>query len=174
MRVKLSTTELMVAAYVGSARNVQSHAQAWTPHAGIGEADTWTVNIEGVAGEMAVAKALNLYWVPVVGNHRADDVGEYQVRTNMSRRLDDLCLRARDREDRIYISVLSFFPEFEVVGWITGQEGKDPQWLRDGTPGRPPCYYVPRTALHPLADLLALNLTPECPQCGTLSCEHTR
>jgi hypothetical protein len=148
----LTATELMVASYVGSARNVQSMMRGWQRASGI-QTETWSSNIEGAAGEMAVAKLLNIYWQPVVGKLDADDVGPYQVRTNMSRKLDDLCLRPRDREDRFYISVLSFAPEFHVLGFIKGADGKREQWLRDGTPGHPQCYYVPRAELRDLSEL---------------------
>lgn len=161
MRARLTVTEMMVAAYVGSCRNVQSLKQNWEPGAGVGLFNTWTPNIEGVGGEMAAAKALNIYWQPIVGDHRADDVGPYQVRTNISRKLDDLCLRPKDRPDRIYISVLSFMPEFEIIGWVTGEEGKQEKWLRDGSLGRPKCFYVPRSVLHPMSQLPAATVAKE-------------
>lgn len=151
--ITLTWTEMMVASYVGSARNVQSLKQNWEPAAGVGTSNTWTPNVEGAAGEMAVAKALGVYWQPIVGNNLADDVGPYQVRTNISRKHDDLCLRPKDRADRIYISVLSFAPEFHILGWIDGESGKDQKWYRDGTIGRPKCFYVPKDALRAMRDL---------------------
>jgi hypothetical protein len=154
-RIVLSASEMMVASYVGCARNVQSLTKHWGPAAGVGTSNTWTPNVEGAAGEIAVAKALGIYWQPIIGNHLADDVGPYQVRTNISRKHDDLCLRPKDRDDRIYISVLSFAPEFMVLGFIKGSDGKQACWLRDGTLGRPQCFYVPRTALHDLGDIPA-------------------
>jgi hypothetical protein len=155
MRVCLTATELMVVAYVGSARNVQSLKQNWGPAAGVGLHNTWTPNIEGAGGELAVAKALNIYWQPIVGNHKSDDVGPYQVRTNISRKHTDLCLRPSDNPDRVYISVLSFMPDFEILGWVTGAEAKRDEWLRDGTADRPQCFYIPRTALHPMSELVS-------------------
>jgi hypothetical protein len=140
-------------------RNVQSLKENWEPAAAVGLDNTWTPNIEGACGEKAVAKHLGVYWTEIVGDSKADDVAKYQVRTNISRRLNDLCLRPRDPpspirpQDRVYISVLSFLPEFVICGWILGSEGKQEQWLREGSPGRPPCYYVPCSALNPLATL---------------------
>jgi hypothetical protein len=155
-RVVLTATEMMVASYVGSARNVQSLIRGWQRTSGI-KTDTWSSNVEGAAGEIAVAKLLGIYWQPIVGDLAADDVGPYQVRTNMSRKHDDLCLRPKDRDDRFYISVLSFAPEFLVLGFIAGADGKQAKWLRDGTPGFPQCFYVPRAAL---LDLDALPPPP--------------
>jgi hypothetical protein len=151
--IRLSWTEVLVAASVGCMRNVQCLRGKWQPGAAQGLHNTWTPNIEGAAGEAAVAKHLDLFWCGAVGDVKADDVGSYQVRTNTSRKLDDLILRPQDRDDRIYISVLSFLPEFIICGWITGADGKQAEWLRNGSSDRPPCYFVPRSALHPLATL---------------------
>jgi hypothetical protein len=151
--ITLTATELMVAAYVGSARNVQSLIQKWSPASGAGLHDTWTPNVEGAAGEMAAAKYLGIYWQPIIGNSNADDVGFYQVRTNISRKHTDLCLRQRDNPDKIYISVLSFLPNFEILGWIFGRDGKLNKFLRDGSVDRPQCFYVPRTVLHPMCEI---------------------
>jgi hypothetical protein len=154
-RISLTATELMIAGYVGNARNVQSLTKRWEPAAGVGVSNTWTPNIEGAAGEMAVAKLLGIYWRPIVGDHQADDVGPYQVRTNISRKHADLCLREKDRDDRLYISVLSFVPEFVILGFISGADGKRCEYRRDGSPGRPQCFYVPRVALRDLDGLEA-------------------
>lgn len=150
IRVRLSWTEILLAADVGIMRNVQSLRGRWTPSAEQGFENSWTPNIEGAAGEMAVAKYLAVYWGGIVGDPKADDVGEYQVRTNASRRLDDMILRPGDRKDRIWISVLSFLPEFVICGWIAGRDGMNSKYLRQGTPGRPDCYFVPRSALQPM------------------------
>jgi hypothetical protein len=150
-RIRLTATEMMVAGYVGCGRNVQSLTRGWISKTG--PHDLWTKNVEGVGGEIAVAKWLKIYWLPIIGDPDADDVGPYQVRTNSSRRFDDTCLRPKDREDRIFISVLSFMPDFEIIGWITGREGKQDCWYRDGTPGYPKCWYVPRHALRPMDQL---------------------
>jgi hypothetical protein len=68
-------------------------------------------------------------------------------------------LRPKDepRADRVFISVLSFMPWFDVVGWIVGREGMKEQWFREGTPGFPKCWYVPRAALHPMDKLPAVD-----------------
>lgn len=149
--ISLTWAEVLTAAYIGTMRNVQSLRGNWTPGADVGVDNSWTPNIEGAAGEMAVAKYLGMYWSGAVGDPQADDVGPFQVRTNASRKYDDLILRPRDKPERIYISVLSFLPQFTICGWIGGAEGKQEKWLRDGTAGRPPCFFVPRTSLKPMS-----------------------
>jgi hypothetical protein len=156
-RVRLTQTEMMVAAYVGSGRNVQCLTRGYTPVAGMGLDDTWTPNIEGSMGEIATAKALGIYYEPIIGNFQANDVGPYQVRTNKSRRWEDTCLRPRDKPNRIYIGVLSFCPDFELIGWIYGPLGKRDEYLRPGDPDRPPCFYVPREKLEPMDELPSIE-----------------
>lgn len=156
MMIRLNSTELMVAAYLGSGRNVYAMNRL-TPGAGQRHAD-WAADIEGAAGELAVAKALGIFWLPQIGDYKAEgDVGPYQVRCNMSRRLDDTILRPGDKPDAVYIGVLSLLPDVDVMGWIWGRDGMSEQYLRDGAPGRPPCFFVPRAALRPLSELPTIS-----------------
>jgi hypothetical protein len=64
-----------------------------------------------------------------------------------------MILRPHDRDDRVYISGLSFLPEFTICGWISGKDGKNQKWLRSGSSGRPDCFFVPRAGLHPMDSL---------------------
>jgi hypothetical protein len=157
IEVILTWAEVLTAAHVGCMRNVQSLK--------LGRSDTdvrvnqdgdidfaWGSNIEGAAGEMATAKHLNLFWSGAVGNIRANDVGGYQVKTNTSRRWDDLILRRRNSPDKIYISVLSFLPRFVLTGWISGTEAMKEEYYREGTPGMPG-YFFPRKLLRDMNTL---------------------
>jgi hypothetical protein len=151
--VTLSWPEVLIAAHGGIMRNVNALKQSLERRDGQSAEATWSNHIEGAAGELAVAKYLNAYWEPTIGRYNADDVGPYQVRTNATRRNDTMVIRPRDKEDRIWISVLSFLPEFVICGWLPGNEMKRPEWLRGSSPGRPQFYAVPRDALRPMAEL---------------------
>jgi hypothetical protein len=150
--VWLTQTEMMIAGYVGSGRNTQCLFRKYKPGHGSDNVNDWTKNIEGAGGEMAVAKFLGIYWLPVIGNLKADDAGPYQVRTNCSRRLTDTALHEEDRDDRYYIGVLCFAPRFDIIGFIKGGDGKKKEWWRDGLPGRP-AFFVPSRVLRPMEEL---------------------
>jgi hypothetical protein len=173
VRVRLTWAEVLVAAQVGCMRNVQSLRGNWRPVGGCGLDDSWTANIEGACGEMVVAKHLGFYWTGALGDPTADDAGPYQVRTNASRRLDDMALRDRDKPklDKVFISVLSFLPEFVICGWLYGHEGFREEWRRNGSPGRDPLYWVPRSALRPLATLPSPGEVLQSPPLSTLCTE---
>lgn len=85
------------------------------------------------------------------------DVGGYQVRsTNL---VDGKLILRPDREEKkgdskedIYIFVTGAAPTFEIVGWITGEDGMQSRWL--DSPGfRPSAFFIPQSALNPMDTL---------------------
>lgn len=154
--VTLTWPEVTLGAHVGCMRNIMAQREARIPGANQGLEDTWTGNIDGAIAELAVAKYLGRFWSGHVGEYDQPDVGPYQVRCNGSRKHDDMILRPRDFEkhwDDVFISVLSFLPKYHILGWKLCSDCKREEWYREGTPGRPKAYFVPRTALGPLEQL---------------------
>ena len=117
IEVHMNDIEVRIYTFVGKMRYKWAREHGLRPIAGAPADEIW--DIEGAGGEMAVAKALNCYWNPNVGDITAPDVGIFQVRTNCSRRLDDMILRPSDEKnrDKVFISVLCFAPVFQVLGW---------------------------------------------------------
>lgn len=155
VEIILTWAEVLVAAQIGAMRNVQSLKAGRSGGNGVGRENTWTLNIEGACGEMALAKHLNKYWSGAIGDLKADDVGTLQVKTNTSRKYDDLILRKSDRANRYYVSALSFIdevPRFLLTGWVYGADAMVPEHWRDGTPGRT-AFFFPRKLLNPMATL---------------------
>jgi hypothetical protein len=147
IRIRLTAPELSIAAHVGVMRKL------FARRATLGNADgmdpwSWSEEIDGAAGELAVAKYLGMYWNGTVEDITKPDVGPYEVRTNCSRRLSDTILRpGKVHPDRVYIGVLAFPPVFEIMGWIFGDMGMQDQWLHDGGLNRPKAWFIPRSAL---------------------------
>src|SRR4029077_16732613 len=130
VRVHLSWAEILLAANVGCMRNEQSLKLGRQPGNGAGVANTWTLNIEGSAGEMAIAKYFGVFWSGAIGDIMAADIGcRYQVKTNTSRRFDDLVIRQSDPDDCLYILVLSFLPDFILAGWASASDAKQQKWF---------------------------------------------
>lgn len=157
VEVVLTWAEMLIAAHVGSMRNVQSMKLgrgriASVTHQFGGMDFAWSSNIEGAAGEMVVAKHLDRYWAGAIGDIHADDVGPYQVKTNTSRKWDDLIIRKWNKPERVYISVLSFVPSFVITGWIWGADVMKDEYYREGTLGMP-AYFIPRSLLKKMSDL---------------------
>lgn len=151
--VRLDRGEITVAAFVGMMRHVN---EMDTPDkhgldgaGGIG----WSLDIEAAAAEMAYAKARNLYWPGLVDDPKAlpGDVGIAEIRQTANPE-GHLLLHDDDHDDRPYVLVIGQTPEFRIVGWIWGRDGKQRHWWRADT-GRP-AYFIPQGALHEFAQLL--------------------
>lgn len=151
MNVHLNPFELWLAGMVGSKRQIEAIRQNLPDRHGY-DGDGWSIHTEGAAGEMAFAKAVGLYWNGSVNTFKREgDVVGYEVRTR-SRHNYELIIRPNDPDDRIYVLVTGRSPDFRVVGWIRGRDGKRPEWLR--TYGnRPAAHFVPHGALKPLEAL---------------------
>lgn len=149
IRVDLTEAELNMAAGVGVARHMQALRENRPDRYGARRDDGWTIHIEGAAGELAVAKAMGRYWHAPVGTfRRGGDVGPIQVRTR-SDPTYQLLIRPGDRDSDVFVLVTGIAPNFTVHGWIRARDAKRPEWLHPHG-GRPPAYFVPQDALHPL------------------------
>ena len=107
----------------------------------------WSEHIEGACGELAVAKALKVYWDGSINTFSAPDLeGGVQVRTR-SRADYELIIREADNSDQIYVLVTGRCPAYAVVGWILGAHGKREEWARSHG-GRQSAFFVPHSALN--------------------------
>lgn len=116
--------------------------------------DSWTRQIEGALGELAVAKRLGLDWDGDVGDFSKSDVGPYQVRTrqfNTARKHMDLGVKPTDKDGKVFILVLASCPVFGCRGWIMSEDAKKPEWLNSN--GYEKVYFVPRKNLNPMSTL---------------------
>lgn len=141
----------MTAAQVGVMRNVSAIRAGKTNQHGFDE-DGWNIHIEGACGELAAAKALNIYWDGSVNTFKKGaDVGPYQIRTR-SKHSYDLLVRNDDRDEDIFILVTGRAPEFVVHGWLSGRDAKQDRFLKDHG-NRHPAFFVPKSELRPLSTL---------------------
>jgi hypothetical protein len=149
--ITLTPHNLFMAGLIGISRHVKGAHKLG--QYGVDNSKTgWQINCDGAAGEMAVAKWLGIFYDGAIGNFRAKDAAEYQVRTNPND-WGDLILHPKDADDDLFILVLSHAsPTFQLRGWLQGKEGKQQKWWRDGTKNRP-AFFVPQAELHPMCEL---------------------
>jgi hypothetical protein len=158
MRITLTNGELLTAASIGVRRHVQAMVRNRKDAFGCSDEDGWRCHIEGAAGEMAVAKALGVYWNGDVGPLAPLDVGPYQVRT-ASGDSYRLLLTDADRDGDIFVLLTGVAPGFVIRGWIVARDGKRPEYIEDR--GRGPRYFVPQSALRPIEELLGRTPTAQ-------------
>jgi hypothetical protein len=158
--IQLDRYELFNAAFTGVLRHLSSLYRGSPDAHGYNGEDGWTKHIEGAAGEVAAAKACNLFWGGSVNTFKgAGDVGIFEVRTR-SRHDYELLVRPDDDDKRVFVLVTGRAPKFVVRGWMRAGDAKRDKW-KHSHGGRPPAYFVPHDQLRPLEDLLVLrNLLP--------------
>ena len=172
MLIELTAAEVLLAATVGLHRHVAAIRRGLPDRHGHDGAG-WNLHIEGACGEMAVAKALNVFWTGSINAFKnGGDVGHLQVRTR-SRDFYDLPVRPDDKQTDVFVLVTGLAPRFEIRGWILGAEARRDDWQQ--TYGdRPAAWFVPQSALNPIATLRAKVVsapsdTPRPPETEILS-----
>lgn len=152
VEITLTPWEFKFCAEVASARMATSNDAGWN-HASTYRRDhlqRMTEEIVGACGEMAAAKALNVFWSPSVNTfHRSSDLpGGIEVRST-TEIANSLIVRDNDRDDWAYILVVGNPPIMTVVGWLFGYEAKSEKFLRNPHNNRP-AWFVPQPELTPI------------------------
>lgn len=108
--------------------------------------------IVGVCGELAAARALNVFWYPSVNTfHAVSDLpGGIEVRsTTKTTGRVSLIVRDNDPVDRVYVLVTGEPPDMNVVGWISGADARSDEF-RCNPNGDRPAWFVPVSRLAPI------------------------
>jgi hypothetical protein len=109
--------------------------------------------IESTAAEFALAEHLGRP-TEIRFSAGKGDVGPYEVRWTHYERG---CLRVQtdDPPNAKYVLVTGGYGLYRFPGWLYGFEAqREPGWLKDYY-GRPPCYFAPQSALHPIETLVS-------------------
>jgi hypothetical protein len=155
--IKLTEQEALHAISVGGKRQWESIKKGLDDKHGF-QGDGWEVHIEGAMGELAVAKALNVYWDAGINTFKTPDIGPLYVRTR-SQHHYDLLIREDDDNEAPWVLTTGRRGQYQIHGWIRGKDAKNPLWAQTHG-GRPRAYFVPKSALLPL---FSLKLTPPKP-----------
>ena len=167
-RITLTQRELLIGFYGGGLRQVEGLKSSRNGKAaedyeskGYGKEGQglWNNSIEGVLGEIAVARYLGLY--PYGLFERSSDhpdVGEhYEVRTRPKEWME-LFFKEGDKPDKYYILVTGSYGTYDIRGWISAPEIlSHPEWHHNNEGKTTKRYWVPTEVLHPMEEL------PECP-----------
>jgi len=161
-RIELFWYEHLTAAVIGVFRTVESQRRGTAVDKPFAADRRKRVGLEqndinAVGAEMAVARFLNKYPRLGVNTSKDPDVG-HAIEVRWTEDHHHLLLRPKDREDRVYVMVRGAMPSYEIIGWISGEDAKQPQyWKNPNNEGW--CYLVPETALQPLS--IATGLAAE-------------
>jgi len=150
MRITLSLEEIAMAAAIAVHRGVDAIRHDRKNQHGF-KGNGWTENIEGYGAELAVSKALNLYYSAGDGKgFKGADVSEkIQVRW-ASQDNYRLIVRGADQTDYIYVLVTGEAPEYDIKGFMPGHIVKQDKYFSNPGNGRPDAWWVPQSDLKPI------------------------
>lgn len=146
LEVRLEWHEYSMAAHVGQMRTTESIRQGLK---GSAQAHNSVNETEGAAAEMAVAKALGIYWDGSVNNFTEPDLPGLHVR--YTHRTDGrLIIRPHDIDkfggEATYVLVTGMRGLYVVRGAIRAVDAqRDEFWQAPG--GRPGAWFVPQSSL---------------------------
>lgn len=152
--VKLNPAEFAFAETIGKMRQGEALRLGLPDRHGAQKEDGLRIHCVGAAGEIAVAKALGVYYEPTVNTFKeGGDVGPYQVRTRLRHKYE-LLVRDGDRSEDAFVLVTREGREatFRVHGWLHGGDAKRSDWYH-AHGGRDFAYFVPQLELRPLEEL---------------------
>ena len=153
VEITLQPHEIATAAWVGVRRHIASKQRGLRDKHGF-TGDGYGIHVEGAGGEMAAAKALNMYWDGSVNVFKRPDLTGIQVRTRSSHDYE-LIVRHDDNPDDTFVLVTGQMPNYRVHGWVRGRDAMQKALLK--THGnRPAAYFVPQFMLHPIDHMLAM------------------
>lgn len=149
MLIMLSWQEIRLAAEVGVTRRIVSMRDNRRDSAGYRGSDPFDMDILGAMGEVAVAKALQVYWSPSVNTFKLPDVDNLHVRSTRYK-TGSLIVRPNDPEGT-YLLVIADLPRFKIVGYCSAQYAKQDEFRSQPDATRPPCWAVPQSRLAPFS-----------------------
>jgi len=109
----------------------------------------------GCLGEIALAQHLGVFWTGRVGNLDCADVGPFQVRAAQLS-TGRLILHRDDADSDAFVAaqtVIECLPRVRLAGWITGADGKRPEYWQDPTSKGRHAFFVPGDQLLPMSTL---------------------
>ena len=151
IKVILNNDEILTAAIAGLKRQVNAIARDGKGHNNQPWGALWQNHVEGALAECAVAKHQNKFWS--IGDKADADLNKtWEVRTT-SNPQGYLVLRKNDagKEKKIFILVRGSYGEYEIVGWMRGEEAmQEKYWGNPTSNNRDKAWFVPGDDVHKL------------------------
>lgn len=158
MIVTLSWAEMQLAYMVAGQRRIMNMKKKLPGKYGAPEREgSEELDLVAARGEMAVAKALNLYWTGTVGDYGAVDVGGLVEVRSRTKDWHSLILHPSDRDDLPFVLAdVSDPPRVRLAGWIYAKDGKQDKFWSDPSGKNRPAFFIEQKHLRPLEELVKI------------------
>lgn len=147
--VKLTWYEVKMASEIGVLRCIESMRKNMKDAYGY-KGHTWEDNIQGACGELAFAKFKGIYWDGSVNKMGHPDfiIKGFSIEIKTTNKNNGLIVRPDTPVEYRFVLVKGRTPNFNIVGWISGEDARNVGEFTDNGNGRPPAYFVPEDRLN--------------------------
>lgn len=158
MIIRLTWAEMQLAYLIAGQRRIMNMKKGLGGRYGAPEGEgSEELDLVAARGEMAVAKALNLYWTGTVGDYGAIDVGGHVEVRSRTKHWHSLILHPSDKDHLPFVLAdCSNPPDIRLAGWLYGHEGKKEMFWSDPSGKNRPAFFVEPKHLHPMDDLVQI------------------
>ena len=113
--------------------------------------ELWAFHIIAAMAEMAVCKALGMYWDGSVGTFHVSDIPDQPIEVRWS--TSGYLKVRKDDHHVILVKVEGLPPTFQLIGWMRSKDAKAAKYLSDPNNRGVPAYFVPTNELRPMSQL---------------------
>ena len=148
--VDLNLAEMLHGVNTGTIRHYESVKAGRKPNHNFKESnvDPLCAHIQGAIGELVVAKARNLYFMPTINTFKGADIGaNVQVRLRTKHEWQ-MIIRDDDDPEHIFVHVTGTGPTYCIRGWAYAKDVMKPEY-RQNYGNRVESWFVPEEALNP-------------------------
>jgi hypothetical protein len=148
--VDLNLAEMLHGANLGTIRHYESVIAGRKPNRNFDKSnhDQLCANVQGAIGEIVVAKARNLYFMPTVNTFKGADIGvNVQVRLRTKHEWQ-MIVRDDDDPEHIFVHVTGTGPTYCIRGWAYAKDVMKPEYRQNYGNGVE-SWFVPEEALNP-------------------------
>lgn len=151
--IRLIGSDKAWALAVGATRQEHSLKAGNRPAYGASDADAPELHKEGAPPELCIARFCEVPWPAGIDVFRRGtdvDILEVRSRTEL---WYAMIVRDADPNDRPVVLVVGEGAVLWAIGWMLAGDAKKQESWRDNHGGRPPAWFVPKVALHPMSTL---------------------
>ena len=150
--LKMAKNQFDYANEVGRKRREMCSSYNFKPRYGADKAGNLNLknDQESCCAEYAVALWQDVPYDGNLGDIKADDAGDLQVRSSTNPNNRSLIIHDSDNDDKRFVFVHGKEGTYVIAGWIWGREGKRQEFWKTNV--RHPAYFVPLKSLRKMSE----------------------
>jgi hypothetical protein len=157
---RISAEDALCASAVATTQMLRKHTEGRNGdhggHSERGWCARWGNTWNGMMGEIALSRLLNMAWTPGGQKVSRGDVGfKLEARTTEWQN-GHLLIYPEDKDASFFVLMVGHYPYYRAIGYMLGSDAKRDEYWRKSDP---PCWWVPQE----FPPLISMDLIPREP-----------